>query len=109
MKPALAIYRAILHEIRLQKLHNPIRTDLTTYISREFKKHTVTEEKFCRANESALFDAKTYLEMLRSTRLHRALAAHYKGKGERTIEESANLVGLTSDYTNSPKNHDLVS
>ena len=37
---------------------------------------------------------ETYLMYIQSSREHRDLLAKYQGKGERSVEESAHLVGL---------------
>ncbi|KAM7325613.1 hypothetical protein ACRRTK_015866 [Alexandromys fortis] len=55
---------------------------------------TVTSEKLCRAQHELHFQAATYLCLLRSIRQHVALHQEFHGKGERSVEESAGLVGL---------------
>nr|XP_036850454.1 protein FMC1 homolog [Manis javanica] len=55
---------------------------------------SVTSEKLCRAQHELHFQAATYLCLLRSTREHVALHQEFHGKGERSVEESAGLVGL---------------
>ena len=37
---------------------------------------------------------ETYITYLQSSREHRELLTRYQGRGERSVEESANLVGL---------------
>ncbi|XP_044633086.1 protein FMC1 homolog isoform X2 [Equus asinus] len=54
----------------------------------------VTSEKLCRAQHELHFQAATYLCLLRSIREHVALHQEFHGKGERSVEESAGLVGL---------------
>ncbi|XP_013360417.1 PREDICTED: UPF0562 protein C7orf55 homolog isoform X2 [Chinchilla lanigera] len=54
----------------------------------------VTSEKLCRAQHELHFQAATYLCLLRSVREHLALHQEFHGKGERSVEESAGLVGL---------------
>jgi len=95
----LSLYRTILQELRLQNLHAPLRQEVLKYLSSQFKRYSVTEEKFCRANESALFAARAYLTLLQSSRHHEALSIQYAGKGERTIAQAANLVGLSLPKT----------
>ncbi|CAK6960397.1 protein FMC1 homolog [Scomber scombrus] len=56
--------------------------------------HTVTGERYCRAQQEALHASHTYLCLLTSTRNHLALHNIYHGKGERSPEEAAGLVGL---------------
>ncbi|KFP93074.1 UPF0562 protein C7orf55, partial [Haliaeetus albicilla] len=54
----------------------------------------VTSEKLCRAQQELHFQAATYLCLLRSVREHEALHQEYHGKGERSPEEVAGLVGF---------------
>ncbi|KAJ7425967.1 hypothetical protein WISP_21621 [Willisornis vidua] len=54
----------------------------------------VTSEKLCRAQQELHFQAATYLCLLRSVRQHEALHREYHGKGERSPEEVAGLVGF---------------
>ncbi|XP_014402190.1 PREDICTED: UPF0562 protein C7orf55 homolog [Myotis brandtii] len=54
----------------------------------------VTSEKLCRAQHELHFQAATYLCLLRSVREHVALHQEFHGKGERSVEEAAGLVGL---------------
>lgn len=54
----------------------------------------VTSEKLCRAQQELHFQAATYLCLLRSVREHEALHQEYHGRGERSPEEVAGLVGF---------------
>ncbi|GAU93886.1 hypothetical protein RvY_05752 [Ramazzottius varieornatus] len=99
MRPTLSTYRAILRELRWLKLQNPMKSDIISYISKEFKSNKTTDEKFCRASESAVFKAKTYLTLLESTRKNQMLTELYKGRGDKTTEQAANTVGLTLPKT----------
>ncbi|XP_035759096.1 protein FMC1 homolog [Egretta garzetta] len=53
-----------------------------------------TSEKLCRAQQELHFQAATYLCLLRSVREHTALHQEYHGRGERSPEEVAGLVGF---------------
>ncbi|XP_029778656.1 protein FMC1 homolog [Suricata suricatta] len=64
------------------------------YLVKAFRAHRVTSEKLCRAQHELHFQAATYLCLLRSIREHVALHQEFHGKGERSVEESAGLVGL---------------
>lgn len=55
----------------------------------------VTSEKLCRAQQELHFQAATYLCLLRSVREQAALHEAYHGKGERSPEEVAGLVGFS--------------
>ncbi|NWV44148.1 FMC1 protein, partial [Grantiella picta] len=54
----------------------------------------VTSEKLCRAQQELHFQAATYLCLLRSVREHEALHREYHGRGERSPQEVAGLVGF---------------
>ncbi|GAB1290699.1 Protein FMC1 homolog [Apodemus speciosus] len=76
----------------------PTRVELSLTISLACLVHGVwngvTSEKLCRAQHELHFQAATYLCLLRSIRQHVALHQEFHGKGERSVEESAGLVGL---------------
>jgi len=60
----------------------------------QFRKNEVTGQRYCRAQQESLHASHTYLCLLASTRNHMALHNLYHGKGERSREEVAGLVGL---------------
>ncbi|XP_042323377.1 protein FMC1 homolog [Sceloporus undulatus] len=64
------------------------------YLRDAFRAHRVTSEKLCRAQHELHFQAATYLCLLRSVREHLALHKEYHGRGDRTSEQVAGLVGL---------------
>uniref|UniRef100_A0A8D0GJN1 Protein FMC1 homolog n=1 Tax=Sphenodon punctatus TaxID=8508 RepID=A0A8D0GJN1_SPHPU len=64
------------------------------HLMEAFRAHRVTSEKLCRAQHELHFQAVTYLCLLRSVREHLALHQEYHGKGERSLEQVAGLVGL---------------
>ncbi len=66
---------------------------LIDLIRNQFKQHTVTSEKLCKHPNEMEFVAQTYLTYLKSIREHLVLKQKYC-KGERSIEEAANIVGL---------------
>lgn len=59
-----------------------------------FRSNQVTEKRFCRPEDHYKYFAQTYLTYLRSTRLRDELTQKYFAKGEKSIQESARLVGL---------------
>lgn len=59
-----------------------------------FSPSQVTGEQYCRAQQEAHHDSHTYQCLLASTRNHLILHNLYHGKGERSPEEVAGLVGL---------------
>lgn len=59
-----------------------------------FRANQVTEKRYCRPEDHYKYFAQTYLTYLRSSRLQAELTKKYFTKGERSVEESAKLVGL---------------
>ncbi|XP_038078301.1 protein FMC1 homolog [Patiria miniata] len=89
----LRLLRSLLRELREVKNSSPRNTMAYGYLMDQFRKNQVTSEKYCKEHNEMLHQAQTYLCLLRSTREHEALQAVYR-RGERTVAESANLVGL---------------
>lgn len=93
----LRTWRGLLRELRYLNAATgrPYRdTAAYRYLVKAFRAHRVTSEKLCRAQHELHFQAATYLCLLRSIREHVALHQEFHGKGERSVEESAGLVGL---------------
>lgn len=89
--------RGLLRELRYMNAATgrPYRdTAAYRYLVKAFRAHRVTSEKLCRAQHELHFQAATYLCLLRSIREHVTLHQEFHGKGERSVEESAGLVGL---------------
>lgn len=64
------------------------------YVVSQFKKFETTEQQHCRAKEEMQFAAETYLCYLRSVRKHKELSEMYSGRGERSIRDTADMVGF---------------
>ncbi|GAB0099694.1 Protein FMC1 homolog [Sergentomyia squamirostris] len=64
------------------------------YILTEFRKNKTTDETLCKAKEELHFMAETYLCYLQSQRKVQLIRTQYSGRGERTISDTANLVGF---------------
>lgn len=58
------------------------------------RENQVTERRFCRPQDHYKYFAETYLTYLRSSRLQNELTRKYFNKGERSVQDSARLVGL---------------
>ncbi|XP_060068069.1 protein FMC1 homolog [Ylistrum balloti] len=89
------IFRELSREFRL--IHPKVKLDdvpAFNYMTREFKKFRATGKLLCRAENEVQYVADAYRCMLQSTRKHEELIKLYGGKGDRSTEESANLVGL---------------
>lgn len=74
--------------------YDPVHHLIFTNVFFLFPLSQVTGERYCRAQQEAHHDSHTYLCLLASTRMHQTLHNLYHGKGERSAEEVAGLVGL---------------
>ncbi|XP_034751013.1 protein FMC1 homolog isoform X2 [Etheostoma cragini] len=92
--PPLRVCRGILKELRTMQGPKYKLSPAYNYVMEQFRKNKVTGEMYCRANQEAHHDSHTYLCLLASSRTHLALHKLYHGKGERSREEVAGLVGL---------------
>ncbi|MED6286498.1 ATP synthase assembly factor fmc1 mitochondrial [Characodon lateralis] len=90
----LRVCREILKELRVIQGLSYKQSLAYNYVLDQFRKNKVTEERYCRAQQEARHASLTYLCLLVSTRNHLALHNLYHGKGERSPEEVAGLVGL---------------
>ncbi|KAM9327156.1 protein FMC1 homolog [Gastrophryne carolinensis] len=91
----LQTFHGLLRELR--HLHGAgvyRNTAAYSYIRNGFRQNQVTSEKFCLAQQELHFQASTYLCLLQSVRNHLMFHEEYHGKGERSTEEVASLVGL---------------
>ncbi|CAM1323867.1 Srrd (predicted) [Pycnogonum litorale] len=85
-------------------MQNDVKKTITYgYLKRQFKNYEVTEEKLCRGRKEMNHMGNSYLCYLTSNRAYKKLHGEYHSKGERTIQETASLVGLTL-----PNSHDRV-
>lgn len=64
------------------------------YIRDQYRRFETTEQQHCRAKEELQFTAETYRCYLQSTRMLKALNESYRGKGERSIRDTADMVGF---------------
>lgn len=64
------------------------------YIVDQYRRYETTEQVHCRAKEEMQFTAETYRCYLESTRKLKELNESYRGKGERTVRDTADMVGF---------------
>ena len=74
--------RSILRELRM------ISPDKT------IKKYETTDEQLCKEKDEMHFLAKTYLCYLESSRNYKRINDDYRGAGERSVEDTAKMVGF---------------
>lgn len=102
-KPTLQVIKQLLSELRHSGTQKKIKDSLgMQYILNECRKHKTTELQFCKAQEEMKFMANTYLCYLQSKRKYNEILIQYTGKGERSIEETANLVGFKLPHDPKP-------
>ncbi|XP_034568119.1 protein FMC1 homolog [Notolabrus celidotus] len=90
----LRVCRGILKELRIVQGPGYKKSLAYSYVLDQYRKNKVTGERYCRAQQEAHHDAHTYLCLLASTRNHMILHNLYHGKGERSPQEAAGMVGL---------------
>lgn len=90
------LYRGILNELRLASPNGVLNKESAQYkyITTQFEKHQTTDEILCKAREEMKFMGETYLCYLRSLRRIGEIQKEFKGKGERSVEETASMVGF---------------
>ncbi|XP_048728406.1 protein FMC1 homolog [Ostrea edulis] len=103
-----------LGRLLFKRLHREMQTTINSkeklvdtpafrYIVSQFKEHQVTSQKLCKGQNEVIMVGQTYLCMLESLRKAEELAQRYKTT-ERTVQESANLVGLQVPSSSSVDN-----
>lgn len=87
--------RQLISELRHVLPNGKLKDNLMLkYILNQYKKYQTTSEQLCKAREEMDFMAKTYLCYLRSSRLSQEIHSEFHGKGERSVRDTANLVGF---------------
>lgn len=87
--------RQIISELRQAVPAGHLKDSLAIqYLVSQHRKFKITDEQLCRAREEMKFLANTYLTYLRSTRLRNQICEEFHGKGERSVAETAKLVGF---------------
>lgn len=95
--------RMLLRELRLAAPDGNIKDSLASkYILDQYKKFATTDQQLCKAREEAKFLGETYLTYLVSRRRYEELYKEYHGRGERSVRETANIVGFKLPHD--PKN-----
>ncbi|XP_045449558.1 protein FMC1 homolog [Melitaea cinxia] len=94
-KPALVTLRQVLSELRKQATSKKLaENQMARYILSQYRKHQTTDQQLCKAADEMHFRAKTYYDYLHFSRRYKEINAEFKGKGERTVEETARMVGF---------------
>lgn len=91
----ISLLRQIISELRYALPEGGVKNHLALkYIINHFRKYNTTDQQLCKAREEMEFIAKTYLCYLKSSRLERQILDEFHGKGERTVNETAKMVGF---------------
>ncbi|KAL0269776.1 UNVERIFIED_CONTAM: hypothetical protein PYX00_007396 [Menopon gallinae] len=91
----LKVIRNLLSELRWNHSSNASRkSSLVKYIMAQSRKYQVTDEQLCKAKDEMEFLASTYLCYLKSLRQFQEIHQRYRGKGERSVRETAEMVGF---------------
>lgn len=92
---ATKVLRGILNEMRLASPNGTIKDSLPAqYVLKQFRKYQTTDEQLCKEKDEMLFLGKTYLCYLQSSRNYKRINDEYRGVGERTVEDTARMVGF---------------
>lgn len=93
--PQISTLRQLISELRKAIPKNNFKDSLLVkYIFQQYRKYQTTDEQLCKAREEVKFIANTYLTYLRSSRMHKEILDEFHGKGERTVEQTAKMVGF---------------
>jgi len=99
------ILRQIIRELRHVYKKGPVRNSPSySYIVDQFHQYNVTGAKFCKEKDEMRHLAQTYLCLLQSNKKQAELSTQY-ARGERSVEEAANIVGLSLPKTYKPSEH----
>uniref|UniRef100_A0AC34PUY9 Protein FMC1 homolog n=1 Tax=Panagrolaimus sp. JU765 TaxID=591449 RepID=A0AC34PUY9_9BILA len=92
-KTAIPTFRKIISELRKSKGVLPRDSKEFRFLVDQMRGHQVTQKMHCKSPNEMEHLASTYASYLHSTRVLSQLHDRYKGN-EKTVEESAHLVGL---------------
>lgn len=102
MNPSVLQLRRLLSEIRRSSSSGKIKDlDVVRYVFKQYQRFKVTDLQLCHAQDEMKFLAHSYSTYLQSLRKYKELVRVYHSPGERTVQETADLVGFT--LPNDPK------
>lgn len=95
MAGKLSVLRQIISELRYALPEGNLKNNLALrYVLDQYQKYKTTDQQLCKAREEMEFIAKTYLCYLKSSRIEQEIHNEFHGKGERSVAETANMVGF---------------
>lgn len=93
--PLVSTLRQLIHELRRINPQNSLKDNLMLrYILSQYRKFQINDQQLCKAREEVSYTANTYLCYLQSSRKHQEIHDQFHGKGERSVEETARMVGF---------------
>lgn len=94
-KQTIRVMRGLISELRYHSSETPLKESLLIrYIFNKYRKYKITDKQTCKASEEMKFVSDSYLCYLKSQRQYEKLYHQYHAKGERSVEETAKLVGF---------------
>lgn len=90
------LYMTMLRELRFSSRSGRLNKHSTAfkYIKNQFERHQTTPEMFCKAREEMKFLGQAYITYLQSSRKYEDIQTEYKGRGERSVKDTADMVGF---------------
>lgn len=89
---ALDLYKRLYRNLKINNLGKN-EEPYVEILRNEFRQHSVSDSKYCMQKDEMMFMARALSTYLSSTNQTLALYSKYC-RGERSIEEAANIVGL---------------
>lgn len=95
MNANLKVLRSLISEIRHIARDKKMKDNIMVqHILEQSRRHRETSEVLCKAREELKCLGETYLSYLASQRKYNEIKNTYAGRGERSIKETADLVGF---------------
>lgn len=92
---ALLTLRQLISELRNASSQATMKDSLLLqYVLNQYHKFKVTDQQACKAQEEMKYMADAYLCYLRSGRMARQIHNHFHAKGERSVADTAKMVGF---------------
>ncbi|XP_059053010.1 protein FMC1 homolog isoform X2 [Achroia grisella] len=102
-KPVLVTLRQLLSEIRKQSTAKKLSDNqMVQYIFKQYRKYQTTDQQLCKAIDEMHFKARTYVDYLNNSRMYKEINVEFKGKGERSVEDTAKMVGFKLPHDPKP-------
>ena len=90
----VTLYRTLLRELRVTNDKDFRCSPAVQFVRCQFRKHRVTQREHCKAAEEMRHLADTYATYLSHRRKWEALHMEYHAKGERSVADTAKIVGF---------------